>query len=344
MVESLQFKLHASSATLRRHFTLALLPHRWRCSSPQTHSQPRFSTAAPSLLDVRSSRPSWAGGGAKEIEGSAERAKVNPIKQGRGRQEKKTKRAEGHQRGEENETEEEFNQRGEEKRRGEEEGNESKKMSVEVKEKKTSAEAKEKTEVRLAFLGAAGVGKTALIQRFLGDTFEPKHRRTVEELHCCQYQVGGATVNVKILDTSGSYSFPAMRRLSIQHSDAFALVYAVDDPESLEVVKRLQAEILAVKEDKFTPIVVVGNKIDRRGERRVSSADALATVELNWNRSVLEASAKEDANVVEVFRELLQQARLPSRLGPALRRRRETFPKGASECPPMNKTNSCAVS
>ncbi|XP_059928385.1 ras-related protein Rap-2b-like [Gadus macrocephalus] len=226
------------------------------------------------------------------------------------------------------------------------------KTPVEAKEKisagvteKVAVEAREKREVRLVFLGAAGVGKTALIQRYLRDTFEPKHRRTVEEMHCRQYQVGGATVTVEILDTSGSYSFPAMRRLSIQHSDAFALVYAVDDPESLEVVKRLQAEILAVKEDRFTPIVVVGNKIDRRGERRVSSEDALATVELNWNHSMLEASAKDDANVVEVFRELLQHARLPSRLSPVHhRRRRETFPRGVGDRPPKGTTHNCSVS
>ncbi|KAG7248813.1 hypothetical protein CRUP_030879 [Coryphaenoides rupestris] len=205
-------------------------------------------------------------------------------------------------------------------------------MSAEAKEKE------EKTEIRLVFLGAAGVGKTALIHRFLRDTFEPKHRRTVEELHRRQYRVGGATVTVEILDTSGSYSFPAMRRLSIQQSDAFALVYAVDDPESLQAVKRLQAEILAVKEDKFTPMVVVGNKMDRCGERRVSSEDASATtVELNWNHSVLEASAKDNANVAEVFWELLQQVQ-------HRRGRRETFPKGAGDRPPMSKTNSCTVS
>uniref|UniRef100_A0A4W3GS11 Uncharacterized protein n=1 Tax=Callorhinchus milii TaxID=7868 RepID=A0A4W3GS11_CALMI len=53
--------------------------------------------------------------------------------------------------------------------------------------------------VRLVFLGAAGVGKTSLIRRFLLDTFEPQYRRTVDELYC----------------------FPAMRKLSIQNSDAF---------------------------------------------------------------------------------------------------------------------------
>ncbi|XP_054635302.1 GTP-binding protein Rhes-like [Dunckerocampus dactyliophorus] len=207
-----------------------------------------------------------------------------------------------------------------------------------------SLEVKEKTQVRLVFLGAAGVGKTALIHRFLQDTFEPKHRRTVEELHSKEYDISGVKVTVEILDTSGSYSFPAMRKLSIQNSDAFALVYAVDDPESLEAVKSLRDEILEIKEDKYTPIVVVGNKMDREQERQVSSEDVLSTVEMDWNNSYLEASAKDNTNVVEVFKELLQQTNLPSRLSPALRRRRETFPKDTSFRPPMNKTNSCILS
>ncbi|XP_075896903.1 rasd family member 4 [Nelusetta ayraudi] len=207
-----------------------------------------------------------------------------------------------------------------------------------------SLEVKEKTQVRLVFLGAAGVGKTALIQRFLEDKFEPKHRRTVEEMHSKEYDIGGVKITVEILDTSGSYSFPAMRKLSIQNSDAFALVYAVDDPESLEAVKSLRDEILEIKEDKYTPIVVVGNKADREEERQVSAEDVLSTVEMDWNNSYLEASAKQNANVVEVFKELLQQVNLPSRLSPALRRRRETFPKDTNFRPPMNKTNSCILS
>ncbi|XP_008303837.1 ras-related protein Rap-1b-like [Stegastes partitus] len=207
-----------------------------------------------------------------------------------------------------------------------------------------SFEVKEKTEVRLVFLGAGGVGKTALIQRFLKDTFEPKHRCTVEDLHRKEYEVEGVKVTIDITDTSGSYSFPAMRRLSIQNSDAFALVYAVDDPNSLEAVKRLRQEILEVKEDKYTPIVVIGNKIDRYNERQVSIKDVLSTVELDWNHSFLESSAKDNVNVLEVFRELLQQANLPSRLSPALFRRRETFPKENNKRPPMNKTNSCVIS
>ncbi|XP_014827578.1 PREDICTED: ras-related protein Rap-2a-like [Poecilia mexicana] len=207
-----------------------------------------------------------------------------------------------------------------------------------------SFETKDKAEVRLVFLGAGGVGKTALIQRFLKDTFEPKHRRTVEELHRKEYEVGGIKVTISIMDTSGSYSFPAMRKLSIQNSDAFALVYAVDDPDSLEAVKRLREEILEVKESKHTPIVVIGNKIDRHKERRVSSEDVLSTVEVDWNHIFLESSAKDNVNVMEAFVELLQRANLPMQLSPVLCKRRLTFPKENHKRAPMNKTNSCLLS
>lgn len=202
---------------------------------------------------------------------------------------------------------------------------------------------KEKTQVRLVFLGAAGVGKTALIRRFLQDTFEPKHQRTVEEMHTKEYEVSGATIKLEILDTSGSYSFPAMRKLSIQNSDAFALIYAVDNAESFEHVKTLHDEILGLKENKFPSIVVVGNKAEAGGARQVSLEDALALVELNWNSHFLEVSAKENENVDEVFRKLLQQVNLPSHLSPALCRRRETFPKEPPLRPPMNKANSCLI-
>ncbi|XP_074052348.1 GTP-binding protein Rhes-like [Macrotis lagotis] len=210
--------------------------------------------------------------------------------------------------------------------------------------------AKPTSSARLVFFGAAGVGKTALIQRFLADTFEPQHKRTVEELHCLEYELEARRVRVEIMDTSGSYSFPAMRRLGIRRGDAFALVYSLQDPESFQEVRRLRAEILEAKAGAPSPppIVVVGNKSDLAPAGSCPDA-AVAAVELEWGGTYLEASAKCGENVLSLFQELLQLAHLPSRLSPALRRRRrQTLPGAAGTGPAaraaLRQRHSCAVS
>ncbi len=204
------------------------------------------------------------------------------------------------------------------------------------------------TAVRLAFLGAAGVGKSALICRFLHDRFEQKYTRTVEDIHALEYETAGSgKMRLEILDTSGSYQFPAMRELCIRHSDAFALVYAVDDTASLEEVRRLRNEILELRGVKSAPITVVGSKADltEADGRVLLAADVMAQVEGEWDANFVEASARTGGNTVGVFRALLQQVNLPHRLSPVVYRRRETLPSSAvKKRAPLTKNNSCVLS
>ncbi|XP_051983491.1 RASD family member 3 [Xyrauchen texanus] len=211
-------------------------------------------------------------------------------------------------------------------------------MSLKVPEDRT---------VRIVFLGAAGVGKTSLITRFLQDRFDSKYTRTVEELHALEYDTEGARVRIEILDTSGSYAFPAMRALCIRTGDAFALVYAADEPHSLEELQRLREEILELKGVTFTGITVIENKSDLDSRCRQATAEVMRTVEEDWGAGFVETSACTGENVTGVFRDLLQQLKLPSRVSPALSRRRQTMTKesaGAGKRSPMKKNNSCILS
>lgn len=113
---------------------------------------------------------------------------------------------------------------------------------------------------KIVVMGAAKVGKSAIINQFLYSTFTPKYKRTVEEMHHGDFNVSGNHLTLDILDTSGSYEFPAMRDLSIKSADAFVLVYDVNDSNTFLEVKTLRAQILSTKG--AVPIVVVGNKID----------------------------------------------------------------------------------
>ncbi|XP_058236061.1 RASD family member 3 [Hemibagrus wyckioides] len=204
----------------------------------------------------------------------------------------------------------------------------------------------ERRAARIVFLGAAGVGKTALIARFLHDRFEPRHARTVEELHALECDLDGdAQLRLEMLDTSGSYAFPAMRALRIRTGDAFALVYSARDRGSLEEARRLRDEILEIKGDAFDAITVVESKSDLANRSRAENARAMRAVELEWRAGFVSASALTGENVAAVFRELLARADLPSRVSPALRRRRQMYSRNCGdEKTKMRKNNSCILS
>jgi GTPase SAR1 family protein len=74
------------------------------------------------------------------------------------------------------------------------------------------------------------------------------------------------------------------------------------------------------------PLVVVGNKSDlEEGERAVEEVQA-GKIVARWNHGYVECSAKTGDNVTEVFKELLNQAKVTYRLSPALRKRRQSLP------------------
>ncbi|ELU01291.1 hypothetical protein CAPTEDRAFT_156744 [Capitella teleta] len=210
-----------------------------------------------------------------------------------------------------------------------------------------------KDRYRIVVMGAAGVGKTCIINRFLYESFVAKYKATVEELHQGEYSVNGATITLDILDTTGSYAFPAMRKLSIAHGDAFLLVYSLEDAESFSEVKELRQQIVDSKlandpSKGIPPIVIVGNKLDLKEddvEKEAVSKESLQNlVSSEWMHGYIEASAKEDININAIFKELLRQAKVQLLSSPAIiRKRRQSFPASAMKNKKAS-ADSCRVS
>ncbi|KAJ0180638.1 hypothetical protein K1T71_004042 [Dendrolimus kikuchii] len=196
---------------------------------------------------------------------------------------------------------------------------------------------------KIVVLGAAKVGKSSLICQFLYGTFSTKYKRTIEEMHHGDFNVSGVRLTLDILDTSGAYEFPAMRALSMQSADAFILVYDITDANSFTEVRTLRDQIHETKESTAVPIVVVGNKVDlaETGARQVEFHTTESVVTVDWENGFVEASAKDNLNVSQIFKELLVQAKVKYNLSPALRRRRRQSlptgpqgPPGSSPTPP----------
>ena len=221
-------------------------------------------------------------------------------------------------------------------------------------------QAEMKDHYRLVVMGAAGVGKTCIVNRFLYENFISEYKATVEELHRGEYEVNGVSLTLDILDTSGAFPFPAMRKLSIRTGDAFVLVYSIDDEASFDEVRNIREQIIEEKGSETVPIVVVGNKIDKENIdttstgsstsnsdnliRPVEKETAESTANLDWGSGYVEASAKDDTNIVGIFKELLAQAKVQYALSPAVRRRRRSAPSPSRKDGKSKKRNSCTMS
>ena len=182
-------------------------------------------------------------------------------------------------------------------------------------------------------MGAAAVGKTCIVNRFLHDRFITDYNSTLEDMHREEYEADGVCLTLDILDTAGAYPFPAMRNLAIDTAHAFVLVYSISDRSSFEVVRDLQLQIIQRKGKEHVPIVLVGNKIDMEvniesGRRTRTAFQEIAerTAIMDWNLRYIETSAKEDINIIGIFKELLTQlnVRYMFALSPAVRRRRQS--------------------
>nr|CAD7257787.1 unnamed protein product [Timema shepardi] len=116
-----------------------------------------------------------------------------------------------------------------------------------------------------------------------------------------------------------------------------------DESEFLRLI--LEARGLRV------PIVVVGNKEDLSEEgagRAVPKEVAETTALFDWECGYVECSAKNNRRIVDVFKELLVQAKVRYNLSPAVRRRRQSLPNyvtgsGSAKSKHMLKRNSCTV-
>lgn len=87
----------------------------------------------------------------------------------------------------------------------------------------------------------------------------------------------------------------------------FLLVFSITSLNSLMELSELRDQIIRIKDDEKTPLVIVGNKSDLEEDRAVSRARAFAVSQSWGNAPYYETSARRRANVDEVFVDLCRQ-------------------------------------
>lgn len=165
--------------------------------------------------------------------------------------------------------------------------------------------------IRIAVIGDAGTGKTSLVLRFFGRSFNPKYKPTigasfyVEKIDCEEFPV---RANLLIWDISGSSTFESIRKLYYMGVDVIIIVFDMSNKASFSNVERWIEEVLNVIG--FSPIIIVGNKRDL-GRCSVDIEEVKKIIE-DYSKKYgvpirfIEVSAKDNYNVGKVFREAVK--------------------------------------
>ncbi|XP_028822136.1 ras-like protein family member 11B [Denticeps clupeoides] len=142
------------------------------------------------------------------------------------------------------------------------------------------AEAPSNRVIKIAVIGGSGVGKTALVVRFLTRRFIGDYERNAGNLYSREVQIDSEQVAIQVQDTPGVHvttnglSCSEHVSCSIQWADAVVLVYSVTDRRSFDLIGQLHQLVARAHGDRAgapPPVILLANKADLLHVRRVDA-------------------------------------------------------------------------
>ena len=128
---------------------------------------------------------------------------------------------------------------------------------------------------KIVILGNSGVGKTALMERYVSARFASSYKATIGADFCTKDVAlpdSGEVITLQIWDTAGQERFQSLGLAFYRGADACVLVYDVGDVASFERLETWRADFIRsadVKEEATFPFLVLGNKADLEPAKHV---------------------------------------------------------------------------
>jgi small GTP-binding protein len=156
---------------------------------------------------------------------------------------------------------------------------------------------------KICLLGAFGVGKTSLTQRYVSSIFSDKYLTTVGvKIDKKTLDVGQTPVSLVIWDIAGEDEVSAVRTSYLRGAAGYLLVVDVTRAQTLDVARHIQARVATEIGD--IPFLCLLNKIDIE-PWDITEASIEGVRQAGW--TVERTSAKTGTGVEEAFAELAKR-------------------------------------
>ncbi|KAG1684711.1 GTP-binding protein Rheb [Nymphon striatum] len=158
----------------------------------------------------------------------------------------------------------------------------------------------------LAIMGFRSVGKSSLTIQFVEGQFVDSYDPTIENTFRKSMKFNGQEYDLKLVDTAGQDEHSILPNSYFMEIHGYILVYSISSQKSFEVIKIIYDKLLDMTGLVSVPIVLVGNKVDLHMERVISYEQG-KSVANEWKSAFIEASAKENESVSQMFTTILRQ-------------------------------------
>jgi small GTP-binding protein len=115
---------------------------------------------------------------------------------------------------------------------------------------------------KLAVMGPGLVGKSAITLSYVQRIFYEDYDPTIEDAYRKNVIIDDNPVMLDIVDTAGQDDYMSFRSSWMRDRDGFLLVFALNEPRTMNGLKTFYEQLCNVHEDNMPPIVVIGNKTD----------------------------------------------------------------------------------
>ncbi|KAM4020216.1 ras-like protein family member 11A-like [Anomaloglossus baeobatrachus] len=169
--------------------------------------------------------------------------------------------------------------------------------------------------IKIVVLGGSGVGKTALVVRFLTKRFIGDYEANTGALYSRKVTIDGEQISLQVQDTpyvsmeeeADSICCQEQINRSIYWADGFVLVFSITDNNSYRVIRPLYQHLRKIHPNTKIPLLLVGNKADLLRARQVESDEGIQLAN-ELTGTYAEVSARENyEGVYGAFYQLCQE-------------------------------------